>query len=145
MLLLQAKQGVHKLAMKVFDAQNNVAIESFVTELQAYNTLQELQGSVIPVLHSFARMRHTGCPAIVTRWAGRTVTGADFLSNDLLAAAEQGLQAMHSRRVSHGDVRLSNMLLDKDRLVFCDCGQSAIDASPHDCQQDFAMLAEVKQ
>ena len=145
MLLLQAKQGVHKLAMKVVGAHNNVAIESFVNELQAYNALQELQGSVIPVLHSFGRMHHTGCPAIVTHWAGSTVTGADSLSNDLLAAAEQGLQAMHSRRVSHGDVRLSNMLLDKDRLVFCDFGQSAIDASPHDCQQDFAMLAEVEQ
>jgi len=129
--------------MKVFDAQNKVAIESFVSELQAYNALHELQGSVIPVLHSFGRMHHTGCPAIVTYWAGSTVTDADSLSNDLLAAAEQGLQAMHSRRVSHGDVRLSNMLLDKDKLVFCDFGQSAIDASPHDCQQDFVMLADL--
>lgn len=145
MLLLQAKQGVHKLAMKVFDAHNNVAIESFVSELRAYHALQELQGSVIPVLHSFGWMHPTGCPAITAHWAGSIVTSADSLSNDLLAAAEQGLQAMHSRRVSHGVVRLCNMLLVKDRLVFCDFGQSAIDASPHDCQQDFAMLAEVEQ
>ena len=131
--------------MQVFDAQYNVAIESLVSELQAYNALQGLQGSVIPVLHSFGRMHHTGCPAVVRRWANSTVTGADFLSNDLLAAAEQGLQAMHCRLASHGDVRLSNMLLDKDRLVFGDFGQSAVDASPHDCQQDFAMPAEVKQ
>lgn len=130
--------------MKVFDAHNTVAIESFVSELQAHNALQEVQGSVIPVLHSFGWMHHTGCPAIVTYWAGSTVTGADFLSNDMLAAAEQGLQAMHSSRVSHGDVRLSNMW-DNDRLVFCDFGQSVIDASPHDCQQDFAMLAQVEQ
>lgn len=66
---------------------------------------------------------HTGwCPALITYWAGKSVTGADFLSNDLLIAAEQGLQAMHSRRVSHGDIRLSNILLDKVRLVFCDFG-----------------------
>lgn len=97
--------------MKVFDAQYNVAIESLVSELQAYNALQGLQDSVIPVLHSFGRMHHTGCPAVVTRWANSTVTGADFLSNDLLAAAEQGLQAMHCRRASHGDVRLSNIVV----------------------------------
>ena len=133
--------GVHSLAMKVFDAQNDVAIDSFVSELQAYDALQDLQGSVIPQLHSFGRMPHSGCPAIATYWAGTACSSADSLSDDVLAAAEQGLQAMHERHVSHGDVGLSKMLLDTDRLVFCGFGYSSIDASPRDCQEDFAMLA----
>lgn len=98
MLPLQANQGVHRLVEKVFDAHNDVAIESFVSELQAYKALQELQGSVIPALHSIGRMHHTGCPAIITYWAGSTVTSA--ISNELLAATEQGLQAMHRLSVS---------------------------------------------
>ena len=63
-------------------------------------------------------MHFTGYRAIVTCWAGNTVTGADHLSNDLLVATEQGLQAIRSRSVSHGDVQFSNMLLDENRIVF---------------------------
>ena len=69
--------------------------------------------------------------------------GLQSLEPSAISAFYAKLCCTASRRVSHGDVRLSNMLVDKDRLVFCDFGQSVIDASPDKCQQDLIMLAEV--
>lgn len=128
------------LAMKVFDAGDNAAAKSFVNELKAYNALSELQGQTIPALHSFGRMAHTGCPAIVVHWAGCSIKRYDNLSGQLLETAKQGLQAMHNIHVSHGDVHLGNMLMNKERIVFCDLGQSSIDAPPDACEQDLNML-----
>ena len=142
-LLLQAYQGTELLAMKVYDACNPEAIKSCITELSAYHALHALQGQAIPKLHSFGRMGHTGCPAIATYWAGHCIQSEVGLMGHLLASAEEGLQAIHSMQVSHGDVRPSNRLLNKDRVVFCDFGQSKTDATFGDCQEDLAMLDEL--
>lgn len=131
------------LAMKVFDAGDTAAAKSFVNELKAYDVLSELQGRSIPVLHSFGRMAHTGCPAIVMQWAGCSIKRHDNLSIRLLETAKQGLQAMHKMHVSHGDVCLGNILIHKDRILFCDLGSSSINAPPDACEQDLTMLDAV--
>ena len=127
--------------MKVFDANNIAATKSFADELKVYGALHDLQDWSIPVLHSFARMCHTGCPAIATHWAGQKVNRLS--SEQFAATAMEGLRAMHDMHISHGDVRLSNILVHKDRVVFCDLGQSNIEATPSDCQQDLTMLEAV--
>ena len=138
--LLQAYQAKELLAMKVFDANNVVVTTSFADELRAYGALHDLQGHTIPLLHSFGWMCHTGCPATATRWAGHKLNS---LRHEHLATAVEGLRATHNMHVSHGDVRLRNMLVHKDRVVFCDLGQSTTEATPGDCQQDIAMLEEL--
>ncbi len=50
---------------------------------------------------------------------------------------------MHDRRVTHGDVHLRNMLVQKDRIVFCDLGSSCINPAMPAFAQDFNMLDEV--
>ena len=50
---------------------------------------------------------------------------------------------MHDRHVSHGDIRLCNMMVHKDRMLFCDFGFSSINATSHVFAQDFDMLDEV--
>ena len=50
---------------------------------------------------------------------------------------------MHDRHVSHGDVRLCNMVTHQDRIVFCDFGLSSINAPSHAFAQDLDMLDEV--
>lgn len=125
--------------MKVFDDSKAEAITSLINELRAYHALHDLQGAAIPMLHSFGRMAHTGCPAIITHWAGRTLR-SDQLSSQLRATVKNGLRALHASRVSHGDVRLDNMLWEQGKVVFCDFGQSSINATSAKCQQDFQML-----
>ena len=137
--VLQAYQGKEVLAVKVFDDSKAEAITNLINELKAYYALHDLQGAAVPMLHSFGRMAHTGCPAIITHWAGRTLR-ADQLSTQLHATAKAGLDAMHASHVSHGDVRLHNMLWKQGRVVFCDFGQSSINATSAKCQQDFCML-----
>lgn len=140
---LQAYQDTDTLVAKVFDVNDSAAVTSFVNELKAYNALAELQGEKIPALHSFGQMVHTACPTIVTHWAGSSITTCDELSSQLLETAQQGLQAMHSRHVSHGDVHLGNMLSFKNRVVFCGLGQSSINASSSVCEEGLFMLDEV--
>ena len=96
--------------MKVFDGNNPEAVSTFAQELKAYQKLHELQGQVIPVLRSFGRMAHTGCPAIATCWAGHSMEARHDVSKELLDSAKVALRAIHERHVSHGDVRLQNML-----------------------------------
>ena len=125
--------------MKVFDDSKAEAITSLVNELKAYHVLHDLQGAAIPLLHSFGRMGHTGRPAIITHWAGHTLR-ADQLSTRSHAAAKIGLRAMHACHVSHGDVRLNNMLWKQGKVAFCDFGQSSINATPVKCQHGFQMV-----
>ncbi len=140
---MQAHHGSHVLAMKVFNVDDDAAVKSFVNELKAYNALSELQGQAIPVLHSFGQMAHTGCPTIVMHWAGQSIRNNDQLSNQLLKTAKKGLQAMHDRHVSHGDVHRRNMLKHKDRILFCDLGSSSINAPVYAFAEDLNMLDEV--
>ena len=133
------------LVMKVFDARDASAVKTFVDELKAYNALFELQGHYIPALHSFGQMVHTGCLAIITHWAGGNLTSCNRLSLPVLETAKQGLQAMHNLHVSHGDINVRNMLLHESRIMFCDLGQSTVDAASGAYEQDLIMLDEVLQ
>ena len=137
--LLQANQDKKLLVMKVFDDSKVEGITSFIAELKAYHALHDLQGGTVPKLHSFGRMGRTGCPAIITHWAGHTVR-AGQLSTQQRAAAKQVLCAMHTCHVSHGDVRLDNILWKQGQIVYCDFGQSSINTTSVKCQQDFQML-----
>ena len=137
--LLQAYQDKELLVMKVFDDSKVEGITSFMAELKAYQALRDLQGATIPMLHSFGRMGHTGCPAIITHWAGHTFK-ADQLSTQLRAAAKQALCAMHACYVGHGDVRLDNMSWKQGHILFCDLRQSSINSTSVKSQQDFEML-----
>lgn len=83
------------LAMKVFDGNNPEAVSTFAQQLKAYQNLHELQGQVIPVLQSFGRMAHTGGPATVTCWAGRSMEARHDVSNELLDSAKVALRAIH--------------------------------------------------
>ena len=140
---MQANQDTDTLVAKVFNGNDSAAVASFVNELKAYHALSELQGQTIPVLHSFGQMVHTWSPTIVTHWAGSSITTCDDLSSQLLETAQQGLQAMHSRHVSHGDIHLGNMLSSSNRVVFCGLGHSSINALWSACVQDLIMLDEV--
>ncbi len=131
--------------MKVFDARDEAAVKTFVNELKAFNALSELQGQIIPSLHSFGQMVHTGCLIIITHWAGCNITNCNTLSLPVLETAKQGLQAMHNLHVSHGDIHSRNMLLHESRIMFCDLGQSTVDALSGAYEQDLSMLDEVVQ
>lgn len=131
--------------MKVFDARDEAAVNMFVNELKAFNALSELQGQTIPSLHSFRQMVHTGCLAIITRWAGCNITNCNRLSSPVLDTAKQGLQAMHNLHVSHGDIHPRNMLLHESQIMFCDLGQSTVDALSDAYEEDLFMLDEVVQ
>ena len=140
---MQAQHGPDVLVMKVFNLDDSAAIKCFVKELKAYNALSEIQGHAIPALHAFGQMAHTRYPTIVMHWAGQSINTNDQLSSHLLKSAKEGLQAMHDRHVTHGDVHLRNMLVQKDRIVFCDLDSSCINAAMPAFAQDFNMLDEV--
>ena len=140
---MQAQHGPDALVMKVFNLDDSTAVKGFVKELKAYNVLSEIQGHAVPALHAFGQMAHTRYPTIVMHWAGQSINTNDRLSIQLLKTAKEGLQAMHDRHVTHGDVHLRNMLVQKDRIVFCDLGSSCINPAMHAFAQDVSMLDEV--
>ena len=140
---MQAQHGPDALVMKVFNLDDSTAVKGFVKELKAYNVLSEIQGHAIPALHAFGQMAHTRYPTIVMHWAGQSINTNDRLSIQLLKTAKEGLQAMHDRHVTHGDVHLRNMLVQQDRIVFCDLGSSCINPAMHAFAQDVSMLDEV--
>lgn len=117
---MQAQHGPDVLVIKVFNLDDSAAIKGFVKELKAYNALSEIQGHAIPALHAFGQMAHTRYPTILMHWAGQSINTNDHLSSHLLKSAKESLQAMHDRHVTHGDVYLRNMLVQKDRIVFCE-------------------------
>ena len=129
--------------MKVFNVDDSTAVKGFVNEVKAYNALSEVQGHAIPVLHAFGQMAHSRYPTIVMHWAGQSINTNDHLNSHLLKTAKEGLQAMHDKQVSHGDIYLRNMLVQKDRIVFCDLGSSCINPAMPAFAQDFSMLDEV--
>ncbi|DBB14860.1 TPA: hypothetical protein ACH3X3_004464 [Trebouxia sp. C0006] len=141
--VMKAQHGPDVLVMKVFNLDDSAAIKGFVKELKAYNALSDIQGHAIPALHAFGQMAHTRYPTIVMHWAGQSINTNDQLSSHLLKCAKEGLQAMHDRHVTHGDVNLRNMLVQKDRIVFCDLGSSCINPAMPAFAQDFNMLDEV--
>ena len=63
----------------------------------------------------------------------------------MLETAKQGLQAMHNLHVSHGDIHSRNMLLHENRIMFCDLGQSTVNALSGAYEQDLNMLDEIVQ
>ena len=140
---MQAHHGPSVLAMKIFNGGDSAAVDSFVNELKAYDALSQLQGQTIPALHTFGQMAHTGCPTIVTHWSGQSVKTKGQLSTKLLESAREALQAMHHRGVTHGDVHLRNMLVHKDKIIFCDLGLSSVNASSHAFAQDLNMLDDL--
>ncbi len=52
---------------------------------------------------------------------------------------------MHNLHISHGDIHPRNMLLHESRIMFCDLGQSTVDALSGAYEQDLSMLDEVVQ
>lgn len=133
------------LVVEFFDARDEAAVKMLVNQLKAFNAVSELQGQTIPSLHSFGQMVHTGCLAIITHWAGCSITNCNRLSLPVLITAKRGLQAMHNLHVSHGDIHSRNMFLHESRIMFCDLGQNTVDALSGASEQDLSMLDEVVQ
>lgn len=52
---------------------------------------------------------------------------------------------MHNLHVSHGDIHSRNMLMHENRIIFCDLGQSTVDALSGAYEQDLTMLDDVVQ
>ena len=140
---LQAQHGLDVLVVNVFNLDDSRAVKCFVKELKAYNALSDIQGHTVPALYAFGQMAHTRNPTIVMHWAGQSIEANDQLSSHLLKTAKEGLQEMHDRHVTHGDFHVRNMLVQKDRIVFCNLGSSCINAAMPAFAQDFSMLDEV--
>lgn len=138
--------------MKNFDARDKAAVKAFVIKLKAFNALSELQNQTVPSLHSTRQRRnslvlkqmvHTGCLAIITHWAGCNIANCNRLSLPVLETAKQGLQAMHNKRVSQGDIHVRNIMLHENRIMFCGLDQSTVHALSGAYEQDLSMLDEV--
>ena len=121
--------------------------ELFATELRAHKRLWQLQGDVVPQVMAVGVLSHTGAFVIATAFSGPTAESLGMLSAKQAGAARDCLHRIHQAGVQHGDIAARNILVDGDRVLFCDFAGSYVDSEEEESstwrQHDHDELAKV--
>jgi tRNA A-37 threonylcarbamoyl transferase component Bud32 len=70
------------------------------------------------------QLAHSGLPFIATRWVGERLQRGARLSARQLRSARGALKRLHNAGVVHVDIHAGNVLLDGQRVLFCDLARS---------------------
>ncbi|CAG8634349.1 6659_t:CDS:2 [Paraglomus brasilianum] len=123
-VVLTAKLCGKTGALKLADLyKNKELLEEMLNEIRIYvGPLIDIQGMHIPKLLRFGVL-HEAFVFILMTSAGISFAklGNDVMKKEKLLAVE-GLQAIHKRGVLHGDIRLENIMAEKNHLT----GQSRV-------------------
>ncbi|CAG8729669.1 3415_t:CDS:2, partial [Ambispora leptoticha] len=123
-VVLTAKLCGKTGALKLADLyKNKELLEEMLNEIRIYvGPLIDIQGVHIPKLLRFGIL-HEAFVFILMTSAGISFAklGNDVMKKEKLLAVE-GLQAIHKRGILHGDIRLENIMAEKNHLT----GQSRV-------------------
>jgi serine/threonine protein kinase len=120
-----------KIALKVGDLKS-VPLEELLNEVAIYQVLEELQGDCIPELLFFGYLEGLFC-------IGLSLFGSppSVLTSTQKNQLWDSLNKIHQRGVSHGDIKLNNILLgEKDTPILTDFGFGKIQGSKTDFEKD---------
>ena len=115
-----------KTMIKTYKGGDEEAVEAYEAELEAYKSLQVLQGVHIPRLLFYGPLQDTCNPTLVLEHCGTSLDNMPSLTPCELrkhgAAATITLRAMHSAGALHGDSADRNIVCDpvKNRMLLID-------------------------
>ena len=117
------------MAVKVYNLHQDGAAGAYEVEKLAYQKLKALQGAILPRLLRSGVLAHTAAPIIVTSYEGVALAEDKRVPQRLHKHMRQALKALHAAGAAHGDVRRSNFLDCKDKVLLVDLGQTAVKAT----------------
>jgi serine/threonine protein kinase len=105
-------------ALKIVDLYgSDELLGEIVNEINIYvGPLVDIQGKYVPKLLRFGVL-HEAFVFIFTSLAGRSFAELEHVTSKEKELALEGLQAIHTRGVMHGDVRLENIMLSRNPLT----------------------------
>jgi len=128
---LQGEVNKERYAVKLYDNRQPEAIYAYFNEKACLQALGSC--SSVVKLKMAGRLQDSLYPCIVTMYAGEPV---QHLSAVQYSLAKKALITLHQVGAAHGDIRLPNLLFDKDRgschvadLASCTLGASLGDKS----------------
>ncbi|PKK55453.1 hypothetical protein RhiirC2_419798 [Rhizophagus irregularis] len=107
-------------ALKMTDLyKNEYLLQEILNELKIYlGPLKKIQGIYVPKLLKFGVL-HEAFVFILTSLAGESFANVSNVTEEEKQLAINGLLAIHARGVKHGDVRLDNIMLERNKLTGC--------------------------
>ena len=138
---LQGSFEGQPVAVKMFNTKQAGAVAAYGNEKYAYNQLDELQGEAIPHLLRSGFLAHTAAPILVTSWEGNALKEGKRVRRGLHKPMRAALKALHAEGAAHGDVRLSNFVVEGATMVrLVDLGQTIAKASEGVLNQEVLQL-----
>jgi tRNA A-37 threonylcarbamoyl transferase component Bud32 len=107
--------------LKIMDSTKNGAELMFLTELRAYEKLDELQGNGIPILEQ-SYLMSSFLYVFALEDCGNPITPSQL--PEVYQNVVGALKKIHSKGVLHGDIALRNILINSsgNEIVFIDFG-----------------------
>jgi serine/threonine protein kinase len=130
-----------EVAVKLFSLPSPRAAE-LDHEASIYGVLECLQGRQIPQLLFSGVTQSAQNRALVTSYQGASIATLQRpLASSVIDAVVSSLDAIHSRNVAHGDVRLPNFVAsDNAQARTIDFGRASADAHPAIIRAEKKML-----
>ncbi len=119
-LFLQKKRDVLDEEFNIYPTKIEFELDR---EADTYERLKELQGKKIPVLLAYESLLFGSILMIATEYSGETVREDEGLNKKQCKSARKALDDIHKKGVLHGDIKLSNMVLNKynkNEILFID-------------------------
>ena len=128
----------------MFNTKQEGAVAAYENEKRAYEQLGELQGEAIPYLRRSGLLAHTSAPVIVTSWEGNALKEGKSVHRRLRRPMREALKALLAIGAAHGDVRLSNFVVEGRTVVrLVDLGQTVVHASEEVRKEEVLQLEAI--
>jgi len=101
--------------------KDDVKLEEMLNEIKIYDViLKIIQGIYIPKLLKFGVL-HEAFVFMLTSFAGESFASKRDITEVEKQSAVNGLLAIHALGVKHGDIRLENIMVDRNSLTGRSC------------------------
>ncbi|EIE18322.1 hypothetical protein COCSUDRAFT_60291 [Coccomyxa subellipsoidea C-169] len=143
--VLQGSYCMQPVAVKLYHRQVSGATAAYENEKQAYQALEQLQGSAIPNFFGYGMLAHTAVPVIVTSVAGTALREGARVPPSLHKPMRDALKAFHDAGAAHGDVRLANFLVEEQSGIvrLADLGSTVLRATKDQQKAEQKKLASL--
>ncbi|CAG8624907.1 6546_t:CDS:2 [Acaulospora morrowiae] len=111
-------------ALKMVDLyKKEYLLQEILNELKMYlGPLKEIQGICIPKLLKYGVL-HEAFAFILTSFAGESFANKRNITEKEKQLAIDGLREIHDKGVKHGDIRLENIIMERNELTGHSCVQ----------------------
>ena len=135
-MLSQGEVDERQYAVKLIDNRLPKGVKAFHHEKRCLLALANCDGVVR--FHAAGRLQDTLYPCISTEHAGRPSL---HLSSSQRAEAKRAIKSLHAAGAAHGDIRLGNLIFDRDGSCrLADLATCSLQATEDEQKQDLLAL-----